>query len=915
MPTETVTIIRVEEDHHVLEPGGTLSIKFNPDVGPAVIKAHSSRAPDDLILGGSPTRLIAGAQEILVAARDTTPLDAFEAFVFARRGHFVGPDLVAGVDVVEFAIAPDQHVGELGGGDHIAPQINTIRMEIIRPGEGLGAPETVLSAEVPSQTARIHEIGQLPAVMVGFARSSWTARFTNIANVPMQIFGQILYRERRKVKITTLPENLMSRLLRQAVAGLGLNVKLEGDTVSVDFNESIKELAGMQKITKDIGFDVFGEVKMSTIAVELSQGLDSRGAGPWPALKLKVAFEELGPELSIDIGTDIDINISNLSFEFEMILRQLKPDVDPPGARGDHPLIPYIFAEINFTSDIRFSSSAFGIARAAANDFVSAINAIAGAITNSDKDLIGSRVPTLSQIITDAGQAVADDLSFELSQYVQIALNRIADREHLFHGVRLSGTDWQVLTGPIFEGVDPMPLNAPAVIPLANPEPIDGPQAPEELEALNRINHFVVLMMENRSYDHVLGWHSHPDHGNNPEFEGLTGNEVNQIDGLNDAIPVPMQTTKFFPSPPHGFEPVLEQIDNGQMTGFGNTFEQALDNKGLAGDARSIMNFNTQGMLRTYDRFVGDYTLAKHWFAAHPGPTWPNRFCTLCGQTPILRNGDLPHDDLGYLPTPTLFDLLDENDVNWRCYEHDIAFLRMMDKYRIDSGRIRPFEQFEDEALAGLPEVTIIEPNFVDVPSGGVSNDDHPGGADMANGQRLIAQIYNVLIRTPGWANTMFIVTYDEHGGFFDHVPPPGSAVAAAQGFGNVHKVHPDGPNMLGPRVPAFIVSPRADPGRILSRVYDHTSIAKSIIARFLPGNEHKLSRRVETAAHLGGAVPRAIARTDAVPLPIPAEVAPAEREDIEALSFHADMSSLGNPMNDNIETLRAMKPKFRPGD
>ncbi len=920
MSLESMTIIRVTEDHHVIEAGGTLTITFMPSRGPTVIRAHSSIVPDDVIVGGSPGRLVPDAERILEALDPPFKVDSEARFVLANRATPLAPQIGNANALIA---QPDFGLGEVflggdqfgldfdlgGGGGVVLPEPKkNIRLEILRPSSTGGAPRVVFTVEVSGRGSGSFDVTDLPLVGVGFAPPAWIARFTNIDSKPLQIFGSILFREVRQVEAHDLPVTLLQRLMRQALEGLGLSLNLNGSQISIDFNALVKELAHLERIEKDIGFSVFGDVSLSEISVELSEALSSDNRGPWPTIKLMLGFEEAGPEISLDLGADVDINLSGLQFEFEIILAQRQPALNPPGVRGDHPLLPFIFAEINFDTEIRFSSRKLGITRSLLNGLIDAVNGFVGVITGKDRLL--DRIPTLAQVVRSVGEEFANDLAFGLSEYIQIAINRIADRDSFFHGLRLSNGTWRVLTGPVF-GLGPRPLNEFPTLPLADPEPIDGPQPPEELEALGRIDHFVVLMMENRSYDHVLGWHSHPAHGNDPRFEGLTGNESNSIVGLQDAIPIPMQTTKFFPSPPHGFGPVAEQVDNGLMSGFGNTFKEALERKGIAGDARSIMNFNTRGMLPVFDRLVNEYTVANRWFASLPGPTWPNRFCWLSGQTPILDNGDLAHDDLGYIEMPTVFDLLDEFDVNWRCYESDIAFMRMLRNFRIDAGRLRPIEQFEDEALAGLPPVTIIEPNFVDIPSGGVANDDHPGGADMINGQRLVAQIYNVLIRTPGWRNTMFIITYDEHGGFFDHVPPPGSAVAANQGFGDVQRVHPEGPSMLGVRVPAFVISPRADPGQVLTRVYDHTSIIKSIIARFTPGNEHRLSRRVETAAHLGGAVPRTEPRVDALPLQVPSAAPPSEREILDPLSFHDDMTSLGNPMRQSVESLTKLLPRL----
>ena len=138
-------------------------------------------------------------------------------------------------------------------------------------------------------------------------------------------------------------------------------------------------------------------------------------------------------------------------------------------------------------------------------------------------------------------------------------------------------------------------------------------------------------------------------------------------------------------------------------------------------------------------------------------------------------------------------------------------------------------------ALAGtLPSVTFIDPDFINVPPG---NDDQPP-ADIADGQHLIGRVVNALINGPRWNKTLLMITYDEHGGFFDHVPPP--AAPAVSGI-----------DRYGVRVPAFVVSPWVARGQVTDVVFDHTSILKTIIRRFLSARPPDLGERVAAANDL----------------------------------------------------------------
>jgi phospholipase C len=166
---------------------------------------------------------------------------------------------------------------------------------------------------------------------------------------------------------------------------------------------------------------------------------------------------------------------------------------------------------------------------------------------------------------------------------------------------------------------------------------------------------------------------------------------------------------------------------------------------------------------------------------------------------------------------------------------------------------------FLERAAAGdLPAVSWIDPNFYDLTYGPAgSNDDHPP-SDLRAGQKLVLHLIDALIQSPVWEKTLLVITYDEHGGFFDHVQPPEAA--------------DDLPAMrrYGPRVPALVVSPFVAAGSVSKTVYDHTSIIKTVLTRFsakADGTIPKMGARVAAANHLGELLtedtPRQIARTD----------------------------------------------------
>jgi phospholipase C len=188
---------------------------------------------------------------------------------------------------------------------------------------------------------------------------------------------------------------------------------------------------------------------------------------------------------------------------------------------------------------------------------------------------------------------------------------------------------------------------------------------------------------------------------------------------------------------------------------------------------------------------------------------------------------------------------LDEQNVSWQCYSHDVAFIRTLPQFRTrGAGQgISKIGAFGRDLREGtLPAFSWIDPNFTVLTAGlhfSFANDDHPP-ADVRRGQKLVASVYNAIRDSPYWEKTLFVVAYDEHGGFFDHVPPP-------------LVVSPDGNpafERLGPRVPALLVSPWLARGSVDHVVRDHTSIIKTVLGLLtpsLPPGKARLGARVET--------------------------------------------------------------------
>jgi phospholipase C len=318
------------------------------------------------------------------------------------------------------------------------------------------------------------------------------------------------------------------------------------------------------------------------------------------------------------------------------------------------------------------------------------------------------------------------------------------------------------------------------------------------------VDHIVVVMMENRSFDHLLGWH--------PNADGMQAG-LSYPDETGVLVPTTPLAPDYMgcahPDPDHSWTGSRVAYADGAMDGFL-----------LAGmnDAFAV-GYYQQGDRPFFDQLALEYTTFDRFFAAHLGSTYPNRIFMHAAQTDRIEN------TLDLSTLPTIWDRLIEKGVSARYYFSDVSFLWLWGaKYLPISA---PHDQFLADAAAGtLPAVSFVEPRFVGEEEG-ISNDDHPH-ADVRGGDAFLAEAFRAVSSGPDWETTVFIVTYDEGGGFFDHVAPPRAVAPNA--------VDPDivgGKALLGFRMPVVVASPftKGDPAnpRVVSEVFDNTSILKLI--------------------------------------------------------------------------------------
>lgn len=398
---------------------------------------------------------------------------------------------------------------------------------------------------------------------------------------------------------------------------------------------------------------------------------------------------------------------------------------------------------------------------------------------------------------------------------------------------------------------------------------------------LANIDHIVVLMMENRSFDHMLGYLSLPvsKHGmGRQDIDGLKGDEFNIYNG--ETFPsFELTETIFSPDPSHGYEPVHHAIDGGQMSGFVKSYAEAHGDR-LGG---SIMGFHTGTNVHVFDRLARDFAIGHRWFASHPGPTFCNRFYELTGRLNLDPRGFWEFDNsspVRPVDTPTIFDYLStavdpqtQQPVTWRYFEHGYCFLRFFEGHTFDDANIvaadDPHVGFFASARAGtLPNVTFIDPHFIEYPPD--ANCDGPP-SDVKDGQDFVQRVVEEVVAGPAWEKTLLLIVYDEHGGFFDHVPPPPAVPVSSDLSIRTH----------GVRVPAFVISPwigastvfghdaTATPGADggahpsgggthaagAALHFDHTSILKTIARRFLSADPPYMGARFAGAQDLSSVI------------------------------------------------------------
>lgn len=397
--------------------------------------------------------------------------------------------------------------------------------------------------------------------------------------------------------------------------------------------------------------------------------------------------------------------------------------------------------------------------------------------------------------------------------------------------------------------------------------------------ALSDIEHFVIVLLENRSFDHVSGYLSLATTTSPMAVDGLSDDPASEHHYANEhdgnAVRVHrLNRLAAIKDPPHDYWSIAAQINtprpcrvSDKMGGFAASYA-TVDGMGPS----PAMGYYSADEVPLFDFFARNFTVCDQWFSSLPTGTQPNRLMAMSGKSDIWDNVSNPFN---FPQQDLVYNWLDRHDVSWCSYSCALPFFCLMKGWRVAACaslmerrgdvRFRSFSRFREQWSSGrgVKQVIFIEPHYTDDPVSrrlnSTPNDDHPP-TNIAAGQHFLSEIYTTLISNPElWARTLMIVTYDEHGGFFDHVSPlPIWTAAGGRDF-----------TTSGVRVPAFIVGSHVSGAGVFGGRLEHTSILQLLADRFADGEAYSggVEARLEGHARLADVI-SAVPREATPPLP-----------------------------------------------
>ncbi|KAG2726056.1 hypothetical protein I3760_01G094100 [Carya illinoinensis] len=429
------------------------------------------------------------------------------------------------------------------------------------------------------------------------------------------------------------------------------------------------------------------------------------------------------------------------------------------------------------------------------------------------------------------------------------------------------------------------------------------------------IKTIVVLVQENRSFDHILGWMK----SLNPEINGVDGkdqsNPISTTDPANSAVIYYGDKSGYVvPNPGHSFQAIYEQVFGEPWTEESAAKNLAPEMKGFAQNAErtekglseTVMNGFLPDKVPVFKELAAEFAVCDRWFASIPASTQPNRQYVHSATSHGLTGNDTKLLIAG-MPQKTIFESVHEAGLTFGIYyQYPPATL-----YYRNLRKLKYLAHFHDFDLhfkkhceeGKLPNYVVIEQRWFDLLSI-PANDDHPSH-DVSVGQKFIKEVYETLRASPQWNEILFVITYDEHGGFYDHVPTPMTGVPSPDDI-----VGPAPYNFkfdrLGVRVPTLLISPWIERGTVLhgpsgpypTSEFEHSSIAATVKKIF--NLKEFLTKRDAWAGTFDVVLSKDGPRTDCpVSLGEPVELRESgPKEDAKLSDFQEEMVQLAAVLN-----------------
>ena len=435
----------------------------------------------------------------------------------------------------------------------------------------------------------------------------------------------------------------------------------------------------------------------------------------------------------------------------------------------------------------------------------------------------------------------------------------------------------------------------------------------------NQIQHVFVLMLENRAFDHMLGFSGITGidavSGSPTALNGLSGNETNLWNGETGKVSQPADDVMAV-DPGHEFPDVLCQLSgatakyppggpypNIDNSGFMASYANACAKANQQRDPAEILKCFSPAQLPVLNALAREFAVCDNWHASMPGPTWPNRMFVHAASS-----GGLDHSPTvaeislweltGFaFANGTIFDRIAAKGLTRRLYAGDL-FPMMAAVKGIHLDDVRQYAHFASDLQGSYNfNYVFIEPSYNLPQDYRGSTSQHPLD-DVRLGEGLIKSTYEAIRNSPVWPNSVLIITWDEHGGFFDHAIPPAAVAPGDTTPGTGHNKFGFTFEQYGPRVPAVVISPLIPRNTIDHRLYDHSSIPATVEQLF---GLYPLTNRDRAANNLLPLLSLAAPRDTptSLPAPAPALAAPAVAMTAMAAALSTETARPHDSIND----------------